>query len=49
MDWTEINIEISADQVDEAAAIAQMVVPMASISRIILICAPKRRKLPIST
>ncbi len=27
MDWTEINIEISADQVDEAAAIAQMVVP----------------------
>lgn len=28
MDWTEINIEISADQVDEAAAIAQMVVPL---------------------
>ena len=27
MDWTEINIEISAAQVDEAAAIAQMVVP----------------------
>ena len=27
MDWTEIKIEISAAQVDEAAAIAQMVVP----------------------
>lgn len=27
MDWTEINIAISADDVDAAAAIAQMVVP----------------------
>ena len=27
MDWTEITIEIAADAVDSAAAIAQMVVP----------------------
>ena len=49
MDWTEINIEISADQVDEAAAIAQMVVPYGIYIEDYSDLRTEAPKLPIST
>ena len=49
MNWTEISLEINADDIDKAAAIANMTVPSEYTSRITEISKRKPGRLQIST